>query len=114
MIKFRYKRKPATGVENKDTTNANATVVPNKESVSSSPVKAKVILSPSRKPIQENVASDCYDDYASPPLSPNQLIIVEEQQKSLNSCIRAVVVSFVFSAQKRTQSYTISLSLTLW
>lgn len=94
MIKFRYKRKPASGGENKDTTNVK---VSSKE-INPPSAKAKVTSTKSvnnRKPESApQQFSDCYN-YSAPPLSPDQVIMPDEQE-TFNSCVRAVVVSETF------------------
>lgn len=84
MIKFRYKRKPASGGENKDTTNV---ITPPQNN------KAKVI-SPSNNKCtnRKQESGPTTIDYYSAPLSPSQVIVPDEQE-TFNSCVRAVVVS---------------------
>lgn len=91
MIKFRYKRKPASGGENKDTTNV---ITPPPTTTTASNNKAKVI-SPSNSNKCTNRKQESGPttiDYYSAPLSPSQVIVPDEQE-TFNSCVRAVVVS---------------------
>lgn len=101
MIKFRYKRKPAaTGVsESKD-----AKLSPPNKDVIRTATRTKIITDNSASNVknQETVHDlqtsndNYYPTTTSAPVSSPLSVIIHDEQDSVNSCIRAVVVSELF------------------